>query len=113
MVEMDSSSEAGSRAKQVFRSLRYRNFRLFFVGQGISLIGTWAQMVAAGWLAYELTAGEAPSVRAFWLGVVAFAGRIPTFFLAPFAGVLVDRWNRYRVVMVTQVLAMVQAALLT
>ena len=101
-----------SRTRLIFRSLRYRNFRLFFVGQGISLIGTWMQMIAVGWLAYQLTAGEPERIRAFWLGVVAFSGRIPTFILAPLAGVLVDRWNRYRLVVVTQILAMIQAALL-
>lgn len=96
----------------VFRSLRCRNFRLFYVGQGISLIGTWMQMIAGGWLAYDLTAGMPQQARAFWLGVVAFAGRIPTFILAPLAGVLVDRWDRRSVVVVTQLLAMLQAGVL-
>ncbi|MCX7590438.1 MAG: MFS transporter [Kiritimatiellae bacterium] len=95
-----------------FRALRSRNYRLFFIGNGISRIGSWMQMVAVGWLAYELTAGLPKGNRAFWLGVVGFAGRIPTFALAPLAGVLVDRWDRRRLVIVTQALAMIQAAIL-
>lgn len=101
-----------SRVALVFRSLRYRNFRLFYVGQGLSLVGTWMQMIAGGWLAYDLTAGMPERSRAIWLGVVAFAGRIPTFVLAPVAGVLVDRLDRRSVVIVTQALAMLQASLL-
>ena len=96
----------------MFRSLGYRNYRLFFVGHGLSLVGTWMQMIVVGWVAYELTAGQPEGQRAFWLGVVAFAGRIPTFVFAPLAGALVDRWNRWRLVVLTQILAMIQAALL-
>lgn len=99
-------------AKAAFRALRHRNFRLFAVGQGVSLVGTWLQIVACGWLAYSLTAGEPEAVRAFWLGVVLFAGRLPTFVFAPLAGVLADRWNRRRVVAAAQILAMIQAAVL-
>lgn len=89
--------------KAIFRSLQYRNYRLFFVGQGISLIGTWIQRIATPWLVYHFTSS------AFLLGVVGFAGQIPTFLLAPFAGVLTDRWNRYHILIVTQILAMIQA----
>ena len=88
------------------RALNSRNFRLFFAGQTISLIGTWMQQVALGWLVWLLT--KSP----WWLGVVAFAGQIPTFFLAPVAGVLVDRTNRHRLVILTQTLAMVQALII-
>jgi len=88
------------------RALRHRNYRLFFAGQGISLIGTWLTRVAMSWLVYRLTHS------AFLLGVVGFASQIPTFILAPVAGVLVDRWSRHRVLVVTQALAMVQSALL-
>lgn len=88
------------------RALRHRNYRLFFVGQSISLIGTWMTRVATGWLIYRLTGS------AWLLGVLSFAGQVPTFVLAPVAGVLVDRWNRHRVLLATQVLAMVQSALL-
>lgn len=92
--------------KIIFRSLRYRNYRLFFGGQSISLIGTWIQRIAMPWLVYRL------SGSAFLLGVVGFASQIPTFLLAPFAGVLSDRWNRYHILIITQILAMMQALIL-
>lgn len=92
--------------KIIFRSLQYRNYRLFFGGQSISLIGTWIQRIAIPWLVYHLTGSV------FLLGVVGFAGQIPTFLLAPFAGVLTDRWNRYHILIVTQILAMLQALIL-
>ena len=85
------------------RALRSRNYRLFFGGQSISLIGTWMTRVATSWLVYRLTGSAA------LLGMVGFAGQIPTFLLGPFAGVWVDRWNRHRVLIVTQVLSMVQS----
>src|SRR5437763_4878259 len=90
---------------RLLRALGHRNFRLFFAGQGISLIGTWMQQVALAWLVYELTRSP------LWLGLVGFAGQIPSFFLAPVAGVLVDRHNRHRLLLLTQTLAMAQAAL--
>jgi len=96
----------GAALRSIVRALRHRNFRLFFVGQGISLVGTWMQRVAVGWLVYRLTGS------AFLLGVVQFAGQIPTFLLAPFAGVLADRWSRHRLLIVVQSLAAVQALIL-
>jgi len=90
----------------IFRALRHRNYRLFFAGQGLSLIGTWMQRIAMSWLVYRLTHS------ALLLGVTGFAGQIPTFVLAPFAGVLADRWDRHRTLLVTQALAMLQAAVL-
>ncbi len=72
----------------------------------MSLIGTWMQRIAVGWLVYRLTDS------AFLLGVVGFAGQIPAFVLAPFAGVLADRWNRHRLLILTQALAMMQAFVL-
>ena len=90
----------------MFRSFQYRNYRLFFSGQSISLIGTWIQRMTTPWLVYHMTHS------AFLLGLVGFAGQIPTFFIAPFAGVLTDRWNRYHILIATQVLAMIQALLL-
>jgi len=86
-----------------WRALRHRNFRLFFGGQSISLIGTWMTRIATAWLVYRLTKSS------LLLGTVSFAGQIPTFLLAPFAGVLVDRLNRRNVLVWTQVLAMVQS----
>ena len=78
------------------RALESRNFRIFFFGQSISLIGTWMQQVAVSWLAYRLT--NSP----MWLGVVVFAAQMPTFFLAPFGGALADLWSRRRMLLVTQ-----------
>lgn len=92
--------------RSVFRSFQYRNYRLFFGGQSISLIGTWIQRIATPWLVYDL------SGSALLLGVVGFAGQIPTFFIAPFAGVLTDRYNKYHIMIATQVAAMIQAMVL-
>jgi MFS family permease len=89
-----------------FRALRSRNYRLFFGGQSISLIGTWMTRVATAWLVYRLTGS------ATLLGVVSFAGQIPAFFLAPLAGVWVDRWDRHRTLVITQVLSMLQSFVL-
>lgn len=94
--------------RSMARALSHRNYRLFFVGQGISMIGTWMTRVATGWLVFRLSGTEA----AFLLGVVGFAGQIPSFFLTPVAGVLVDRWSRHRLLLVTQVLSLLQSALL-
>lgn len=94
------------KAKVIFRSLRHPNYRLFFSGQSISLIGTWMQRIALPWIVYRMTGSEV------LLGVVGFAGTIPSFILAPFAGVLIDRWSRYRVLLVTQIISMIQASVL-
>jgi MFS family permease len=88
------------------RALRHRNYRLFFAGQSISLIGTWLTRVATSWLVYRLTRSS------LLLGLVSFGGQIPTFLFAPFAGVWVDRANRHRLLVATQVLAMIQSGLL-
>jgi MFS family permease len=88
---------------QVFRALDNRNYRLFFFGQGVSLIGTWMQTIAVGWLVYRIT--NSP----FLLGMVGFAGQLPMLLLTPVAGVLSDRWPRRRVLVATQSLAMLQA----
>ena len=89
--------------RRTFRALRYRNYRLFFAGQSLSLIGTWLQQVAMGWLTYRLTGS------AWLLGVVAFCANIGILVLGPFAGVLADRVNRRRALFVTQSLMLVQA----
>jgi MFS family permease len=91
----------------IFRSLKYRNYRLFFTGQSISLIGTWMQRIAVSWLAYRLS--DSPLI----LGIVAFAGQIPSFILAPVGGVAADRYNKHRILIATQVLAMIQALILS
>jgi len=90
----------------IFGSLSHRNYRLFFGGQGISLIGTWMQQIAMAWLVYRLTGS------ALLLGVVGFTSRIPTFLFSSLAGVLADRWNRHRILVITQTLSMIQAMIL-
>jgi MFS family permease len=97
------SPPTGGNWKFALRALRHRNYRLFFTGQTVSLIGTWMTQVATSWLVYRLTGS------AWLLGIVGFASRIPTFVLGPFAGVWVDRWNRHRTLVVTQVLSMLQS----
>jgi MFS family permease len=94
---------SGSTISHAWRSLRHKNFRLFFTGQSISVIGTWMTRVATGWLVYRLTHS------AVLLGTVSFAGQIPTFLLAPFAGVWIDRMDRRSVLLWTQTLAMIQS----
>ena len=86
-----------------FRALRHRNFRLFFAGQSLSLVGTWLQQVAMGWLTYRVTGSP------LLLGVVAFSSNIGILVLGPFAGVLADRVDRRRALLVTQSLLLVQA----
>ena len=92
--------------RHIFRTLRYRNYRLFFGGQLISLTGTWMQQIAMTWLVYRLTGS------ALLLGIIGFAGQMPSLLLSPFAGVVADRVNRHRLVIATQVLSMVQASVL-
>ncbi|MBE0649568.1 MAG: MFS transporter [Bacteroidales bacterium] len=106
---MKNSGKVGKRSglKDIFRSLQYRNFRLFFFGQGVSLIGTWMQRIALPWLVYDMTKDPV------MLGLVSFAGQAPTFLLAPFAGVVSDRWNKYRVIIGTQALFTLQALVMT
>ncbi|MDE2290580.1 MAG: MFS transporter, partial [Elusimicrobia bacterium] len=88
------------------RALRHRNYRLFFCGQLLSLIGTWMTTTATSWLVYRLTGS------ALLLGVVGFAGQFPAFLLAPAAGVLVDRWDQHRLLVATQSLSLLQSAAL-
>ncbi|WP_224996173.1 MFS transporter [Cesiribacter sp. SM1] len=101
-----ASAQSSSKLSGMFRALRYRNYRLFFVGQGISLIGTWMQQIALSWLVYRLT----DSV--FLLGAVTFCSQVPSFLLGPFAGVVADRFDRRRVLLLTQLLSMLQASTL-
>ena len=85
------------------RALRYRNYRLFFGGQSVSLIGTWMTRIATAWLVYRLTHS------AFLLGIAGFSLQIPILILGPFAGVWVDRLDRHRTLVITQVLSMIQS----
>src|SRR6204780_4589455 len=95
-----------SRFQDTIRSLRHRNFQLFFSGQMISLVGTWMQNIAQAWLVYRLTGSS------LLLGVVSFAGQIPVFLLAPIGGMAADRWNRHRVIIGTQTTSMILALIL-
>jgi MFS family permease len=108
MSDTRGSFKSGSSlgVKFMLRALNSRNYRLYFGGQGISLIGTWVQRIAQSWLVYRLT----DSV--FLLGLVGFSTQIPTFLMAPLAGVIVDRRNRYHILIITQILATVQAVIL-
>ncbi len=90
----------------MFRALRSRNYQLFFGGQTFSLIGTWMTQVATTWLVYRLTHSV------IWLGLVGFSSQILTFVLAPFTGVLADRWSRHRILVTTQILGMIQSFVL-
>ena len=87
----------------IARAFAHRNYRLFFAGQSVSLIGTWITRIATSWLVYRLTGS------ALLLGIVGFCGQIPTLLLAPLAGVLVDRWDRHRILVWTQVLSALQS----
>jgi len=89
--------------KHTFRALGHKNYRLYFTGQSVSLIGTWMQQMAISWLTYRITNS------AFMLGLVGFLGQIPTLILTPFSGVFADRYNRHRILIATQALEMVQA----
>jgi len=90
----------------ILRALRHPPYRAFFAGQSISLIGTWAQTTAMGWLVWRLT--QSPAM----LGLITFVGRIPALIFTPAAGVIADRYPRYRLVLMAQVLAMTQAMVL-
>jgi MFS family permease len=89
------------------RAFRHRNYRLFFAGQSVTLLGAWMQTVALSWLVYRLTGSV------FLLGLVTFVSQAPIFFITPFAGMIADRYDRRSVFIVTRSLGMVQAAVLT
>ena len=99
-------SSAVPTALSLFRALRHRNYRLFFAGQLVSLMGTWMQSVAQSWLVYSMT--HSP----FLLGVTSFCAQVPVFFVSPFGGTISDRLDRRRLLIVTQSLAMLQAGIL-
>ena len=88
---------------QITRAFQSRNYRLFFSGQTVSLIGTWITRVATSWLIYRLTGSV------FLLGIVGFCGQIPTLILGSFTGVIVDRMDRHRILVITQILSMLQS----
>jgi MFS family permease len=106
--DTDKSSATGERTRlrSTFRALQHRNFQLFFAGQFISLIGTWMQSVAQSWLVYKLTGSVV------LLGFIGFSGQIPVFLLASFGGAVADRYNRHKILIITQSCAMVFAFIL-
>jgi MFS family permease len=95
-----------SKLSNTFRALNYRNYRLFFIGQGISVIGTMMQQMAQGWLVYRLT--NSPLM----LGIVAFAGQAPSFFMTPIAGLISDRKDRRRILLIADITSMIMAFIL-
>jgi MFS family permease len=98
-----SSSVSESRLSNLVRALRHRNYRLFFGGQFISLIGTWMQNIAQAWLVYQL------SKSSFLLGLTGFVGQFPVFLLAPVGGYAADRWSRHRIIVASQTASMLLA----
>jgi len=101
-----SKPASGSSVAFMLRALKYRNYRLFFGGQIVSLTGTWITTTATSWLVYRITGS------AMLLGVVGFASQFPAFLLTPFAGIFVDRWNRHRLLVATQTLSMITSFVL-
>ncbi len=106
MAELNESSQAIGTGGGVLRALRSPNYRLYFTGQGVSLIGTWMQNVALSWLVYRLTKSS------FLLGVVGFISQIPMMLLTPVTGVLADRWNRFKIMVIVQTVLMILALVL-
>src|SRR5438445_10134873 len=100
MAGVQPDVQSGAGVAFMLRALRYRNYRLFFGGQIVSLTGTWITQTATAWLVYRLTGS------AFYLGIVGFAGQFPGFLLTPIAGIFVDRWNRHRLLVITQTMSM-------
>jgi MFS family permease len=90
MAGVQPDVQSGASVAFMLRAFRYRNYRLFFGGQIVSLTGTWITTTATSWLVYRLTGS------ALLLGIVGFASQFPAFLLTPFAGIFVDRWNRHR-----------------
>lgn len=102
-----TSTAENSKVPAMFRSLKQRNYQYFFAGQLLSLIGTWMQSVAQAWLVYRLTGSTV------LLGLVSFSGQIPVFLLAPIGGAIADKYNRRRILLTTQTVAMILASVLT
>src|SRR5688500_14227013 len=96
-----------SRLPAMFRALKHRNYQYFFIGQLLSLIGTWMQTVAQAWLVYRLTDSTV------LLGLISFSGQIPVFLLAPIGGAIADRNDRQKILQVTQPTAMILSTVLT
>ena len=106
MTDAEPRSSRRARLGRMFRALGHRNYRLFFFGQGVSLMGTWTQRLALSWLVYRITGSKE------LLGVVGFSSQILTFLFAPLAGVLADRAVRQNLLVTLEALAMTQAFVL-
>lgn len=106
IIDESNSLDSQSRVPNTFRALRNRNFQLFFAGQFISLTGTWMQSVAQSWLVYRLTGSVV------LLGLIGFASQIPVFLIAPFGGAVADRYDRQKILVITQTSAMITAFVL-
>jgi MFS family permease len=104
-----SSNGSVSNVAFMLRAFRSRNYRLYFAGQLVSMMGTWLTIAATSWLVYRLAKISMPNREAMVLGIVNFAAQIPIFILAPFGGVWVDRLNCHRILKVTQALSMLQS----
>jgi len=108
MCEQEKNMVRKIKAKisTTFRALGQRDFRLFFIGQGISLVGSWIQNIAMSWLIYSLTKS------AFMMGLVTFINALPNLFLTPIAGVIIDRVNKYKLLIWLQSFFLLQALML-
>ncbi|MCK9330937.1 MAG: MFS transporter, partial [Candidatus Cloacimonetes bacterium] len=84
----------------ILRGFKYKNYRYYFLGQGVSLVGTWMQRTALSWYIYTLTNSV------FWLGLLGFISQIPSFFITPFGGYIADKFPRIKVLRLSQSLAM-------
>ncbi|MBI5209145.1 MAG: MFS transporter [Elusimicrobia bacterium] len=102
----DAPVETGAKVVYAFRALKNRDFRIFFAGQLVSLVGTWMQSTAQAWLVYRLTGSG------FLLGAVAFAGQFPVLVFGPVGGAAADRYSRHRIVVLTQTASMLLAGVL-
>jgi MFS family permease len=105
---MSSQQQPTSNLRFMLRALRHRNYRLFFGGQIVSLVGTWLSTLASSWLVFRMAGAEGLSPE-WMLGLVGFAGQIPVFLFTPLTGVWVDRWNRHTILIITQTLSMLQS----
>jgi MFS family permease len=110
--DLSATNNNGRQFHFMLRALAYRNYRLFFFGQGVSLLGTWLTTTATSWLVLRLARGAAHIEPGAAQGLIRFASQIPMFLIAPIAGVLVDRWHRHRVLLVAQTFSMLQSAVL-
>src|SRR5947209_12680300 len=104
-----ASGPSSGSLRFILRAFTSRNYRLYFFGQLISMLGNWLTLVATSWLVYRIARVRMPHSEARVLGFVNFAAQIPILLLAPVAGVLVDRFNKHRIVVVTQTLSMLES----